>query len=54
MQLLTASPRLNLLALTQLALMAYTADVETVWDLSNRVCDRYFPKASDLKARFSE
>jgi hypothetical protein len=35
----------DVLVLTALALFNYnTNDQDTVWDLSNRVCDRYLPE----------
>jgi hypothetical protein len=35
----------DVLVLTALALLKYNSnDHDTVWDVSNRICDRYFPK----------
>ena len=32
------------LVLTALALFNYNTNQDTVWDLSNRICDRYLPE----------
>ena len=34
----------NLLTFTALVLFNYSRDHDTVWDVSNRVCDRYLPE----------
>ena len=35
----------DVLVLTAMALFKYrTSHQDTVWDVSNRICDRYFPK----------
>jgi len=35
----------DVLVLTAMALIKYrTSHQDTVWDVSNRICDRYFPK----------
>jgi hypothetical protein len=40
-----SSLQLDLLVFTALALFNRTTKYDdTVWDLSNRICDRYFPK----------
>jgi hypothetical protein len=37
--------QIDVLLLTALALFNYnTNDHDTIWDLSNRVCDRYLPE----------
>jgi hypothetical protein len=45
-ELLAALPsvRFDLLVLTALVLIYKRREQDTVWDLSNRICDRYFPE----------
>jgi hypothetical protein len=39
------SLQFDVLVLTAMALLNYsTSHQDTVWDVSNRICDRYFPK----------
>jgi hypothetical protein len=38
------SLQFDLLALTTVALFVHNKPDDTVWDLSNRVCDRYLPE----------
>ena len=38
------SLQFDVLVLTAMALLNYsTSDQDTVWDMSNRICDRYLP-----------
>jgi hypothetical protein len=38
------SLQFDLLALTAVALFNYNTHQDTVWDVSNRICDRYLPE----------
>ena len=41
--------RFDVLVLTALALFNYnTNEQDTVWDLSNRICDRYLPELKKI------
>ena len=49
-EMVTALPssRCALLALSTVAMAVFSAaEYDTVWDLSNRVCDRYLPEVKE-------